>query len=398
MAQEKKEEKKEDQGTKTPGAVAGLAGSILGSMFNTGGDDISAGSKARQEMLSNIQNLSVPERDKLLYSLRDYSANTIYDPKQEQAQQAATNYFDDAKTDPAMRAKQMEYMQTLQDISKQGMTAPEEAQKNALMRQLAGQQQGAASDIERQMQSKGMGSSGASLLAKLQGQQQSQSNAAQQSESLLSQLFNRKLGAQGQMSDLAGNLDQTDFQRAMSTGQAKSGLDQFNTQQRAAVQQRNVGAQNLAAQQNWQNQQDVANKNVGNRQDEAKNAANSYQATFNNQLQKSGLLTKALDSEADYRTKKGQASNASTMDMAKGAAQIGAAAYTGGASALFAAHGGVVKGNEVVDGDSEANDIKHYMLSPGEAIIPKSIMENPNAGELAKHFVNGLLKSPKKSK
>ncbi len=57
-----------------------------------------------------------------------------------------------------------------------------------------------------------------------------------------------------------------------------------------------------------------------------------------------------------------------------------------------AAHGGVIPGRAPVAGDSPANDLVHALLSPGEAVVPRSIMDADDAPERAAEFVAALLR------
>lgn len=54
--------------------------------------------------------------------------------------------------------------------------------------------------------------------------------------------------------------------------------------------------------------------------------------------------------------------------------------------------GGQVDGVSVDEGDSPLNDNVPAMLSPGEIVIPKSIVESDNPGEMARKFVEKTLK------
>lgn len=58
--------------------------------------------------------------------------------------------------------------------------------------------------------------------------------------------------------------------------------------------------------------------------------------------------------------------------------------------------GGKVPGKPVFGGDSPANDTVPAMLSPGEIVIPRSILDHANAPDMAKSFVEGILASKKK--
>jgi len=57
--------------------------------------------------------------------------------------------------------------------------------------------------------------------------------------------------------------------------------------------------------------------------------------------------------------------------------------------------GGRVPGQGKVPGDDYANDTVDAKLSPKEIVIPRSITMNPNAPELSKHYVDGILNEKK---
>ena len=60
--------------------------------------------------------------------------------------------------------------------------------------------------------------------------------------------------------------------------------------------------------------------------------------------------------------------------------------------------GGSIPGHAVVAGDSRRNDTVPIMASPDEIMIPRSITTHPDAPELAKQFVEGILAKKGKGK
>lgn len=58
---------------------------------------------------------------------------------------------------------------------------------------------------------------------------------------------------------------------------------------------------------------------------------------------------------------------------------------------LTAASGALVPGKAPKKGDSPANDVVPAMLSPGEVVIPRSVINSKNAPEMAKKFVEAVL-------
>jgi len=59
------------------------------------------------------------------------------------------------------------------------------------------------------------------------------------------------------------------------------------------------------------------------------------------------------------------------------------------------AQGGVVPGTAATKGDSELNDRILALLSPGEAVIPRSKMQDPRIADLVKSIMNGTIQVPK---
>jgi hypothetical protein len=77
-----------------------------------------------------------------------------------------------------------------------------------------------------------------------------------------------------------------------------------------------------------------------------------------------------------------------------GIGSLGAAAI----SPKGKAHGGFIEGQAPVAGDSKSNDVVPAMLSPGEVVLPRSIALKENAPELAKEFVEHIMKKERKKK
>lgn len=66
---------------------------------------------------------------------------------------------------------------------------------------------------------------------------------------------------------------------------------------------------------------------------------------------------------------------------------IAGLAGTAGKMAMGAAHGAVVPGEPIVEGDHPVNDTVPYMLSPGEVVVPRSAAKN---GKTLKMFLDKI--------
>lgn len=62
----------------------------------------------------------------------------------------------------------------------------------------------------------------------------------------------------------------------------------------------------------------------------------------------------------------------------------------GGGNTLMQSMGGKVPGQAPVKGDSKANDVVPALLSPGEVVIPRSVVQGPNMEEKVLEFLQSL--------
>lgn len=218
---------------------------------------------------------------------------------------------------------------------------------------------------------------------------------------------NRNLDTiQGQQRDLAGmSIDQlkgltpqqTQFgqqlaQSALGQGpsiteaQLQTAMDK-NLQQQIAAANSNRSVNPALAARNVANAAGNMNRDLGAQSGAMRlQEQQQNQAQFSNYLgQLNGGITGNLNSAAGINQNMQAGNNQMVGGLMSAVGAVGAAAVKGGA-----AHGALVQGTENVPGDSTANDTQHYMLSPGEAVVPKTVV---NSGpEAVASFVEALKK------
>lgn len=281
------------------GSFLGAVGGLLGGGAAKG--DISSAEKEITRNLKDIQNISLPDYQKMIRQYALLQSGKEYSPEQLVAEQMQRDYAEGVQTDPELMAKQRQYLSYLEDIAKQGMTPDEAAQRNALMRSLEASQQAKIADIQRQAEQQGMGSSGASLLAKMTAQQQAQNTASEQAERLAGEMAQRRMGAQGSLAKQAGSLDEAQYARAMQKAEKKQALDEFNLRQRAAAKTSNIEELNAAQRANLARQQQVSDANVAllNKQQDINKELERQK--FVDSLEKYGYTSQARKDEAAMR-------------------------------------------------------------------------------------------------
>lgn len=156
---------------------------------------------------------------------------------------------------------------------------------------------------------------------------------------------------------------------ARLAAQQGAGIQQDAIGQAAAMQ----AQQQLAAQQNLQQQYaGMQNANLG----------------LSGQQAQTGMQAQQINAGVAAANQQGQNQITGALINAGGGVA---------AKAVGAAHGGLIPGEPEVHGDSEANDTVPALLSPGEIVIPRSIVNGPNAHKNAAHFVKMVLDGEKTS-
>ena len=281
-----------------------------------------------------------------------------------------------------------------------------QGQEQALANQLAAQggiqnqtnvfnqQQALANALQAQSQGQGPNPAQAQLaMATGQNvQQQAAMQAGQRGAGANVGLIARQAGQQG-----AGIQ-----QQAVGQGAVMQAQQQLAAQGQLQGQQQNLAG--LATQQVGQQAQAVTNLNefalqnqgqlLGARQGQNQVNASMAQANLGNQAAFTGGVLNAAGAAAGG----GKAHGGMIEQMAHGGMtgkllpdHLRMAHDIYHSSAMNMKSGGPVPGHEVVKGDSTKNDNVPAMLSAGEIVIPKSIVESENAEEKAAEFVRNEL-------
>jgi len=313
-------------------------------------------------------------------------------------------------TDPALRSQQMASLAALQNLAQSGgLNLQDKAALASVQDQAAQADRGRRQAIQQNMQARGMGGSGASLLAQLQSNQAATDQQSQQGMDIAGQAQQRALQAMMQGGQLAGQIQGQDFSQQAQQAQAQDAVNSFNARNQTASNQYNAGVQNQVAQTNAANALQSGEFNTNKNLDVAKTnaAADTNAQAYNNQ-------GKQATANANVDTTNKQATTTAGLDqqnfqnqMAVAGAKSGAAnaglnyaqgkvkddkdawgnLIGGGAKILAAAHGGVVPGTPIVPGDSPLNDRVPATVSPGELIIPRTLA--PLVVDLLKRLSGG---------
>lgn len=235
------------------GAAAGSSiGGSLGGMLD--GDP---NKKANAAKLEALRRQEQAYRDQIMLNPEDYVADyqeidpellSYYTPEMEAAEQVGDTALAGIQTDPALKQQQMQALSKLAARADQGLTLGDLAARNELMDSAGQANRGAQEAVLQSMARRGQLGGGQELAARMAAAQGSYGDSAKEMQALAAARENNALQAALQSGNLAGSMRDQDYGEQATAAKARDAIAQFNLNQRANVQQRNVGSKNEAAQ------------------------------------------------------------------------------------------------------------------------------------------------------
>jgi hypothetical protein len=242
---------------------------------NAGKSEMKEANKLMRDNVARLEAIGIPTIEAQQIALSSPELVGVLE-----AEALGPSRFEQVTMDPRLQAAQMAALEDVSGLAKTGLGAEDIAALNQIRRQAAGMAQAQKATTLQQMQERGLGDSGASLVAQLQAGQAASDMAAQQGDRLAAEAAAARRQALGQQASMASQMSQQQLALAGQKASAADVINQFNTQNR-----QNVAAQNLAARQNIANQQ-AATKN----QQELYNKG-LIQQQFQNQMAKATGVT-----------------------------------------------------------------------------------------------------------
>lgn len=280
---------------------------------------------------------------------------------------------------PAYRASQNEQLAALSNLAKNGGKSA--ASDAALAEIRARELQNAKGQREAVMQNanaRGMGGSGAELVAMLSSNQNAQNNENMQDLGVLGQEANTAINAGTAASNIGAGLENQDYNEQASKAAAQDAINRFNAANKTGMSQYNTGVSN-----------DAQRYNTGLKQ-------TAYQNKVQKQAGIAGTNMGAVafnQNQADMGAKQAGA-------LVSGAVQLGSAGAAGSGKPPAAAptaaplsRGGEIPGEAPYPGDTTLNDIVPLAGSPGEVMVPRTLAKHGTSDEIAK-FVKNPPKAP----
>lgn len=352
--------------------------------------------KAALAAMSGVQTpttaqLSLPE-------LQQYAVSQNMSPAQMQAFLQANNALSTENTDQTGTAAQKAALSQLAGVANQGAAgnATEQAQQSQIQQDMGRTLAGQRGAIDQQAQARGVAPGLLQAALSQQNAGQDLQNANQAALAAQSGNYQTALNAMAQGGNLGQGLQGQQNTQANTVAGAQNAMQQFNAANQQSAAASNQNAQQQANQYNTGMANQVGQQNTGLANERTKYNAQVPETVFNNQMQKATGVAGANQNMAQNDTNQGNqlmgiygAGLGAAGDFAAPASTLVKGAAHGGMiesccpgmsqGGMCMVHGGKVPGKAPLPGDHRANDIVPARLSPGEAVIPRStVQQNPN--------------------
>lgn len=386
------------------------------------GGKSNAAQNALEEARKEYEGINVPSLSELsLPELQKYVNAGLLTPAQAQTALIQGNAYNDIKLSPETTEAQQSALNELKKVATEGgMTDEMKAQLTEALDKVATQERGANASILDQMAQRGIPTSlmgTAAQLANAGNESQSANLAATQAAG---QAETNAINAMMNQGNLASTMQNQQYQQSADKAAAENAMRAWNAGATNTTNLTNAGYQQQANEYNTQNKQNVANQNTGLANYRTGYNVQVPETIFGNKMQKAAGMAGVDQAQANLAQSQGNQNAALNL----GLLNLGTTAATGmmkptggfnpqnpteaGFNNMYQtggyAHGGMVEtcmeeggqvpGKASVPGDSPQNDKVHALLSPGEVVVPRSIVPNPEA---VKRFVQSLAFQPKKS-
>ncbi len=293
-------------------------------------------------------------------------------------------------------------LKDLEEQSKDGLSARDKAELAKLESNVNRQHAGRIGAVRQSMADRGLGGSGLDFAMRQQAGQDATEVEALASLERAAMSQEGKRDATSRMGHMAGSMGEREFNQKARKAEAQDAINRFNTGNTIDTNRFNVTTRNQASQYNNQGRQRTSDNNVSHQGDILASKQDLAQLQYNAAVDAKNRAEERKRLERERKAKKMGALTGAAGAVAGGvigstvAPGVGTAAgaklgYSmgSGMGSAYAAEGGKVPGEAEFPGDDYRNDTFNVNVSPGEIIIPRSKVEDPEEARRFVEEVNG---------
>lgn len=297
-------------------ALGNIVGGVLGG--NAAKMDRAHQKDAMRSMIEEYKKIGYPPDYAKALVLDEFVTQGIYTPELEQDLNDTIAEVEQASAGPDSKLAQMQALGMMKQQAKVGLSAEDRAALNQVRQQSQTDIQAKQGQIVQEMQARGMGGSGAELIARMQQSQAGAQNASSASDAVMAQAQNKALAALAQSGDFAGNMRQQEFNESANAAAAKNERNRFLLENSIKKESDNVTAINRSREQDWANKQAQLNKQKEGQREEAKRQATAQQQQYADKLKYAAGITGQQKELAGYYGNQATAKTQQQKELAGG--------------------------------------------------------------------------------
>lgn len=248
----------------TAAAIAAGAAAVTGSIVGgvKAGKDRKAAQQAAADAMNEIESVGAPPDQSAQILYKHFQAAGILTPELEGQIQQGFSKLAQAQEDPKFKDAQTRALETLQQKSRTGLDASDRLSLNQVRQENQRDLEAKRQQIIQNMQSRGLGGSGAELVAQLQASQAGADSQSEAGDRIAAQASQNALQALQSSGNLAGSIRGQDWQEEQAKDNAADEMNRFNINNSINQQQRNTDRENSAQAANLSNSQAISNSNT----------------------------------------------------------------------------------------------------------------------------------------
>ena len=280
------------------GAVAGLAGGIVGS--NKLSEAESRAAEMIQQTIDEYQRIGLPPEEALKVSLQETRQMGLLTPNLENIINQSPTEMLGVNTDPRLRDAQLAALSEFANIGQSGgMRLSDIANYEKSLGDVAARERGAREAIQLDAAQRGASTGGASLASQMLNQQAGSEQRHMDALNLAGRAQDVALQSLARSGELAGDLRSRDYDEQAQKAMAQDTINAMNAQAARGNQQRNVASMNNAQQYNLGEAQRIYDSNINTRNQQALYNAKVPQQMFENEMNKQGAIANARTGKAN---------------------------------------------------------------------------------------------------
>jgi hypothetical protein len=302
--------------------VTGLATAYIGAQEGKKGRQ--AAKDYQNEISDALNAISIPELQEL--ALKDPKWLGNIQPFLSEEKFKALDLPEDITTDPKFRQAQMDTMETLKTVSKEGMTAEDKLNLENISQRADRDSSSSRKATMQAMAERGMGGAGMELAQNLQAEQGLAQRRGMEGLQLASDKRKAALNAMMQRGNMATGMRNQEFGEKQANQGARMAREEFNKRMAMDVQRANVDAQNRALYRDMDLRQQAENADAERRDREEIYNIGRDERKYQMEMDKVRAKAGIADSQSAIAQREA-AAKANQWGQLQGAIEAGAGAY-----------------------------------------------------------------------